>query len=93
MMEFVGIGAPGAGRNPEDRIALEIAPQSLRTMHPGLVAILVFLGHCQQVKVRTQPVGRQGLVAILLRKIAARPCNQGFWRGSAKKAHIFFLTC
>jgi hypothetical protein len=30
--------------------------------------------HCQQVKVRNQPVGRQGLVAILLRKIAARPC-------------------
>jgi AraC-like DNA-binding protein len=26
-------------------------------------------------------------------KNTARPCNQGFWRGSAKKAHIFFLTC
>jgi hypothetical protein len=29
--------------------------------------------HCQQVKVRNQPVGRQGLVAILRSKIAARP--------------------
>jgi hypothetical protein len=24
-------------------------------------------------------------------KNTARPCNPGFWRGSAKKAHIFFL--
>ncbi|MDR1625014.1 MAG: hypothetical protein LBT33_00620 [Spirochaetia bacterium] len=26
-------------------------------------------------------------------KNTARPCNPGFWRGSAKKAQMFFLTC
>jgi hypothetical protein len=33
------------------------------------------VGRCQHVKEKGEPLGRKGLVAILLRKIAARPCN------------------
>jgi hypothetical protein len=45
---------------------------------------------------RGRPVGAQGIAAEIpqapqgLRNCSGKP---GFWRGSAKKAHIFFLTC